>query len=150
MANEIDTVDVCGWCGALIVYCECSTGVLAECPNCSGNCYASPPVKQREAKPGEKNHSYEAWSGERAEDFKEEKVIIRITGEVLTTPFSCIDYLQGFVYGHPKFPDGSYVTVPNVVWDEDVGAYRSPSGKHYRLGTICGACNQLATECRCG
>ena len=64
-------------------------------------------------------------------------MIIRITGEVLTTPFTRMDYLQGQVYGHPKFEDGMYVQVPNVVWDNIMKAYRSPSGKFYRLG-MCG------------
>jgi len=77
-------------------------------------------------------------------------MIIRIKGEVLTTPFSCIDYLQGQVYGHPKFSDGMFVQVPNVVWDRSMCAYRSPSGKYYRLETICGVCNQLIEKCRCG
>jgi hypothetical protein len=83
-------------------------------------------------------------------------MMITIVGHMLSTPFSCIDYLQGQVYGHPNFKDGSYVQVPNVVWDGDVEAYCSPSGKFYRLGEvrtqqqICAACNQDFENCRCG
>jgi hypothetical protein len=58
---------------------------------------------------------------------------ITLKGTHLTTPFTHIPYLEGCVYGHPNFPDGSYVQVQDIVWDTEEEAWRSPSGRLYHL-----------------
>jgi len=63
---------------------------------------------------------------------KKEKCI-SIKGRVEVTPFTFMQYLEGEVSGHPNFKDGEYIRVPEVVWDGDVEAWKSNSGRYYRM-----------------
>lgn len=45
-------------------------------------------------------------------------------------------YLQGEVYGNPKFPDGSFVTTSRIIEIKDIGNYKiglTRSGSEYEL-----------------
>ena len=62
-------VKVCGSCGSMLVWVECSIGGMWECHN--SECYYyfydswhSPPVEERDAENSdEDNRSYNAWDG---------------------------------------------------------------------------------------
>lgn len=56
----------------------------------------------------------------------------RLYGKLETTVFSLMNYLEGKVYGHPTFPDGSFVRVPDPTPFGD-SRYLSSSGNYYEL-----------------
>lgn len=59
-------VKVCGSCGELLVFCECSIGGMWECHNFFCDCFyerltSVTRVVEREAEEGEENDSYTTW-----------------------------------------------------------------------------------------
>jgi hypothetical protein len=54
-------------------------------------------------------------------------------------------YLQGDVYGNPKFPDGSFVSTSRIIDIKDMGEYKigiTRSGSEYELHK-----EDVSTEC---
>jgi hypothetical protein len=57
---------------------------------------------------------------------------IKLYGRLETTSLSLMDYLDGRVWGHPEFPDGSWIRVPDPT-PLGNSLYRSSRGNVYEL-----------------